>query len=49
MYLQIECSLYFQQKKLRETMDRLGVKVMAYGPLGSPGKNNTFQFILSRM
>ncbi len=35
---QVECYVYFQQKKLREAMDRMGVKIMAYGPLGSPGE-----------
>ena len=35
---QIECNVYFMQKRLRETMDKLGIKVMAYGPLGSPGR-----------
>jgi len=34
---QVECHAYFQQKKLRRTMDRLGIKMMAYSPLGSPG------------
>ena len=35
---QVECNAYFQQKKLRETMDSLGIKVMAFAPLGSPGR-----------
>ena len=35
---QVECHAYFQQKKLRSTMDKWGIKVMAYAPLGSPGK-----------
>ena len=34
---QVEANLYFQQRKLRTTMDRLGIRMMAYGPLGSPG------------
>lgn len=34
---QIECNAFYQQKKLRETMDKLGIKVMAYAPIGSPG------------
>ncbi len=34
---QVECNAFFQQKKLRETMDRLNIKMMAYAPLGSPG------------
>ena len=35
---QVELHAYFQQKNLRQTMDRLGIKVMAYAPLGSPGE-----------
>jgi len=35
---QVECYVYFQQRKLREAMNRMGVKIMAYGPLGSPGR-----------
>ncbi len=34
---QVECNAFFQQKRLRETMDRLNIKLMAYAPLGSPG------------
>ena len=34
---QVEANLYFQQRRLRTTMDRLGIRMMAYGPLGSPG------------
>ena len=34
---QCECSLYFQQKKLRENLAKMGVKFMAYGSLGSSG------------
>ncbi len=34
---QVECNAYFQQKKLRETMEMLNIKLMAYAPLGSPG------------
>ncbi len=35
---QVECNASFQQKKLRATMARLGIQLMAYAPLGSPGK-----------
>jgi len=35
----VECNAYFQQKKLRETMNRLGIKLMAFAPLGSPGRD----------
>ena len=34
---QVECSLYFQQKKLREKLAKMGIKLMAYGSLGSSG------------
>ena len=34
---QVELHAYFQQKNLRATMDKLGIKIMAYAPLGSPG------------
>ena len=34
---QVECGLYFQQKRLRENLAKMSVKVMAYGSLGSPG------------
>ena len=34
---QCECSLYFQQKKLRENLAKMGVRLMAYGSLGSSG------------
>ncbi len=35
---QVECNAYFQQRRLRETMCRLGIRMMAYGSLGSPGR-----------
>ena len=38
---QCECSLYFQQKKLRENLAKMGVKLMAYGSLGSSGTNSS--------
>ena len=34
---QVEAHAYWQQKNLRQTMDKLGIKIMAYAPLGSPG------------
>lgn len=34
---QIECYAYYQQRNVRKTMEKLGIKVMAYAPLGSPG------------
>ena len=34
---QVECTLYFQQKRLRENLAKMGVKMMAYSSLGSPG------------
>ena len=34
---QVECSLYFQNKRLRENLAKMGVKMMAYGSLGSSG------------
>jgi len=36
---QVECSLYFQQKKLRDNLAKMGVKVMAYSSLGSSGRD----------
>ena len=36
---QIECNAYFQQRNVRKTMDKLGIRCMAYAPLGSPGKD----------
>ena len=41
---QCECSLYFQQKKLRENLAKMGVKLMAYASLGSSGKNILNQY-----
>ena len=38
---QVECGLYFQQKKLRDNMAKMGIKLMAYGSLGSSGMNAT--------
>ena len=38
---QVECSLYFQQKKLRDNMAKMGIKLMAYGSLGSSGKDKS--------
>ena len=38
---QVECSLYFQQKKLRNNMAKMGVKMMAYSSLGSTGNNKS--------
>ena len=38
---QCECSLYFQQKKLRDNLAKMGVKFMAYGSLGSSGTNSS--------
>ena len=35
---QVECHVYFQQRNLKRAMDKLGVKIMAYAPLGSPGR-----------
>ncbi len=37
-HIQVECNVSFQQKKLRSTMARLGVQLMAYAPLGSPNR-----------
>ena len=37
-HTQVECNVSFQQKKLRSTMARLGVQLMAYAPLGSPNR-----------
>ena len=34
---QVECHAHFQQRKLREVTKELGIKIMAYAPLGSPG------------
>ena len=34
---QVECSPYFQQRKLRAAMDKLGIRMMAYASLGSTG------------
>ena len=39
---QVELHAYWQQKNLRKTMDRLGIKIMAYAPLGSPGTKSGF-------
>ena len=38
---QVECSLFFQQKKLRDNLEKMGVKLMAYGSLGSSGTNSS--------
>ena len=38
---QCECSLYFQQKKLRENLAKMGVRLMAYGSLGSSGMKSS--------
>ena len=38
---QCECSLYFQQKKLRDNLAKMGIKFMAYGSLGSSGTNSS--------
>ena len=38
---QVECSLFFQQKKLRDNLEKMGVKLMAYGSLGSSGTNTS--------
>lgn len=35
---QVECNPYFQQKRLREIMDRNNVKLEAWGPLGQGNK-----------
>lgn len=35
---QVECSPYFQQRKLRAAMDKLGIRMMAYASLGSTGR-----------
>ena len=32
---QVELHAYFQQRKLRETLDKLGIKLMAFAPMGS--------------
>jgi len=37
---QVECNLYFQQKALRDAMKPLGIKMMAFAPLGSPGRQS---------
>ena len=34
---QVETHIYFQQRNLRRAMDKMGIKIMAYAPLGSPG------------
>jgi len=36
---QVECGLYFQNKRLRENMAKMGVKMMAYASLGSSGRD----------
>lgn len=35
---QVECSAYFQQRRLRVTLNKLGIRLMAYASLGSPGE-----------
>ena len=40
---QVECHAYFQQRKLRETMDANNVKIMAYAPLGSSGRSDSMK------
>jgi aldehyde reductase len=37
--LQVECHVYFQQKKLRELCRSNGITVCAYGPIGSPARS----------
>lgn len=36
--LQVELSLYFQQKPLREFCKKHAITICAYGPLGSAGR-----------
>ena len=35
---QVECSPYFQNRKLKASMDKLGIRMMAYASLGSAGR-----------
>eukprot|EP00095_Tigriopus_kingsejongensis_P010645 maker-scaffold841_size89765-snap-gene-0.18 protein:Tk10645 transcript:maker-scaffold841_size89765-snap-gene-0.18-mRNA-1 annotation:"alcohol dehydrogenase" len=35
---QVECHAYWQQKNLRKTMEKYGIRLMAYAPFGSPGR-----------
>jgi diketogulonate reductase-like aldo/keto reductase len=37
---QVECSPYFQQRKLKASMEKLGIRMMAYASLGSIGDCN---------
>ena len=43
---QVECGLYFQNKRLRENMAKMGVKMMAYASLGSSGISLFCLFVL---
>ena len=38
--LQVEAHLYFQQKELRRVCANHNITIVAYGPLGSPGRNS---------
>ena len=40
--LQVELHVQFQQKSLRECCEKHGITICAYGPLGSPGRNDYF-------
>ena len=40
--LQVELSLYFQQKQLREFCKKHDITVCAYGPLGSTGRTEFY-------
>ena len=38
--LQVEAHLYFQQKELRQVCENHNITIVAYGPLGSPGRSS---------
>ena len=43
---QVECNAYFQQKNLRETMNKLKIRTMAYSSLGSTCEKPKLKYFL---
>ena len=38
MSIQVECHIYWPQKDMFEALEKLGVTITAYAPIGSPGR-----------
>ena len=43
--IQVELHAYFQQKSLRKLCEKHGITIVAYGPLGSPGRGDFYQML----